>query len=690
MKKIFKLLILVLAFTACTDDERDLSFVENIEAPSFVGANFGITQDNSGLVTIMPFGTGATAFSIASFGDGSDDTVDLILGESAQHTYDEGVHNVVVQAFSLDGQVTEVTQELVVSFTAPENLEVNAEIDASNPFVLNVSPVADFATSFEVFFDTSDSNEIPTQVSTDGTVSFEYPTVGDYTIKVIALSGGAETTELTETISIASPTELPIDFEIFDETVFGSFGGTSYAVIDNPDTNGNDSSKVVQIVKGAPETWAGNVITLSSPIDFNVKKLLTMDVWSPRAGGKVLMKLENIDDGDIFMEVEATTQGNSGWETVSFDFSAIDTANTYQKIVFFFDIDTVGDASSDWTFYIDNIEQGIVPTGATGLAGTWKLSSDAGSLGVGPSLGDVSWWNCDDVCVASRACYYDDLYEFGSDGSFSNVLGTETWVEAWQGGADDCGVPVAPHDGSNAATYIYDEGAGTVTLSGVGAYIGLAKAVNGAELSDPLSAPSSIIYDISFIDNDTINVSVNVGSGSDIFWQYVLTREAAEPNPLAGVWQLSTEAGSLGVGPAIGDNSWWNCDDACVASRACYYDDEYVFGANGTFTNILGAESWVEAWQGGGDDCGAPVAPHDGSNAATYTYDADAGTLTVNGVGAYIGLPKAVNGAEITDPANAPASITYNISFVDSNTIDLTINTGSGSDVFWQYRLIKN
>ena len=30
---------------------------------------------------------------------------------------------------------------------------------------------------------------------------------------------------------------------------------------------------------------------------------------------------------------------------------------TYQKIVWFFDLGTVGDGSADWTFYVDNIRQ---------------------------------------------------------------------------------------------------------------------------------------------------------------------------------------------------------------------------------------------------------------------------------------------------------------------------------------------
>ena len=55
--------------------------------------------------------------------------------------------------------------------------------------------------------------------------------------------------------------------------------------------------------------------------------------------------------------------------------------------------------------------------------------------------------------------------------------------------------------------------------------------------------------------------------------------------------------------------------------------------------NAMGGDTWLEGWQGA-EGCGAPVAPFDGSNAATYSHDASAGTLTVYGLGAHIGLPK--------------------------------------------------
>jgi hypothetical protein len=364
IKYVLSLFIALSLFTGCEKDDN-LDFLNSITAPTEVSAVFNILQDNSGTVTITPNAIGASTYSII-LGDETEEPVTVLQGESAVNIYAEGTYTVTIKAVSINGLETEVTQQLVVAFRAPENLEIMATIDASNPFQINVSAEADFAASFEVFFDTSNPEEEATPLALGETVSFEYPLVGDYTVSVVALSGGVETIEVTVDVTIETPTELPIDFEIFDSTAFIGFGGASADLVDNPDMNGNESDKVAQIIKGAPEVWAGNVIELSAPIDFSTKKIIKFDVWSPRPGGTFTLKLENLDDATINIEKEVTLVGNSAWEEVSIDFSDVadlDT-KTYQKIVWFFDLGTVGDGSADWTFYVDNIKQiGSAPSG---------------------------------------------------------------------------------------------------------------------------------------------------------------------------------------------------------------------------------------------------------------------------------------------------------------------------------------
>ena len=169
---------------------------------------------------------------------------------------------------------------------------------------------------------------------------------------------------------------------------------------------------------------------------------------------------------------------------------------------------------------------------------------------------------------------------------------------------------------------------------------------------------------------------------------HMLVGNDDEPgSPIEGTWMLAPEAGALMVGPAANNGDWWTSSADDVTARACYFDDEYVFGADGSFQNVQGTETWLEAWQGvDSDQCGAPVAPHDGSNAATWEYNAGTGQVTLNGVGAYLGLPKANNAGELPN-VDVPESITYDAT-LSGNTMTLVIECGTG--VFWTFKLVTD
>ncbi len=158
-----------------------------------------------------------------------------------------------------------------------------------------------------------------------------------------------------------------------------------------------------------------------------------------------------------------------------------------------------------------------------------------------------------------------------------------------------------------------------------------------------------------------------------------------------GTWRVAPEANSLAVGPAMGDFSFFSISDEEVAERACFYDDLFVFRANGSFENIPGDETWLEGFQTGGADpgCGTPVAPHDGSNPATWTYNATNRTVTLNGVGAHLGLSKVINDDELERPEDAPNSITYPVILSgDRMTIDIPVTLGTESG-FWHFVLVR-
>ena len=316
------------------------------------------------------------------------------------------------------------------------------------------------------------------------------------------------------------------------------------------------------------------------------------------------------------------------------------------------------------------------------LVGKWKLAGE-GSAGVGPASGDVSWWSLDAAGVTARACWLDDVFHFGAGGTFQNFQDGETWLEPFQGqDPEGCGTPVAPHDGSSTGSFNYDADNNTLTINGRGSHLGLAKVVNGAELADPASAPDSITYDVLTLDGDNLSVTIESIPGN--WWTFVFER-INDTAALQGKWVLDGE-GSAGVGPTEGDISWWSLDAAGVVARACWLNDIYEFGADGSFLNDLGSDTWLEPWQGmDPEGCGAPVAPHDGSNGAIFRYDSDANTLQLSGVGAHIGLPRTVNGGDLAAPGDAPPSVTYNVAVLDGDNLTVTIETLPAN--WWQYRL---
>ena len=211
------------------------------------------------------------------------------------------------------------------------------------------------AASFEVYFGDQGADEAPTPLQIGETLTYTYSAVGEYTVTVIALSGGAATIEYSEVITITNPLLMPIDFE--DSTLnysFVNFGNAQTTVISNPDASGiNNSSTVAQSVKLAgAETWAGSFLTIDEPVDFSSLNNIAVDVWTSEIGEVVKLKLENSANPDINTEVDMTTTINQGWETLIYDFSASDLSQDYDTVVLFFDFGNVGDGTS---YYFDNI-----------------------------------------------------------------------------------------------------------------------------------------------------------------------------------------------------------------------------------------------------------------------------------------------------------------------------------------------
>jgi hypothetical protein len=181
---------------------------------------------------------------------------------------------------------------------------------------------------------------------------FELGTVGDGSANFTFLFD-----DIRQTNTIPGQIALPLNFESASiNYAFINFDGGDATVIDNPQSGGiNTSTKVARMIKNPGQPWGGSLIKLSDAIDFSSNKIFRMKVFSPRAGAKVLLKVENASNGGINFEKEVTTSVANAWEDLVFDYSAINTANAYSNIVIIFELGTPGDGSANFTFLFDDI-----------------------------------------------------------------------------------------------------------------------------------------------------------------------------------------------------------------------------------------------------------------------------------------------------------------------------------------------
>ena len=154
-----------------------------------------------------------------------------------------------------------------------------------------------------------------------------------------------------------------------------------------------------------------------------------------------------------------------------------------------------------------------------------------------------------------------------------------------------------------------------------------------------------------------------------------------------GTWKFTPAAGSFIVSTGEGATGevYYQNGLAEVSGRSCLFDDEYVFNTDASFQNVLQTGTWLEPWQGVDEGCGAPIAPHDGSNSANWEYAN--GTVTVTGAGAFLGLNKAINGAQLTSlDSTVPDSRTYKVAALTETTMTLDIEVGG---IWWRFKFTK-
>jgi len=144
------------------------------------------------------------------------------------------------------------------------------------------------------------------------------------------------------------------------------------------------------------------------------------------------------------------------------------------------------------------------------------------------------------------------------------------------------------------------------------------------------------------------------------------------------VWYLDREEIALGIGPGIGDVSWWSFGGVTpLGERPCILDDSFTFNPDGTWEKNTEGTVFVDSDANGGwlgksteschteDEPGLFVGPNGEDLSAwanggeyTFSFNSAQNTFVIEGFGAYIGLP---NKTENGDSYLPTATRTYTI-----------------------------
>ncbi|MBN2236962.1 MAG: hypothetical protein JW729_05350 [Bacteroidales bacterium] len=363
LKYIVNAVLIVALVWSCKKVEDNFDFVATAQAPSNITALYGITQDNTGVVTITPNGEGATSYAV-HFGDGTAEPETVKQGKSVTHTYLEGEYQVRIVALGVTGKVTEVTQNLVVSFRAPENLVVVIENDQAVSKKVNVTANADFATFFDVYFGEV-TDETPVSANIGETASYTYQDAGTYSITVVAKGGAIATTDYTQefvvtaivqpTVSAATPqARNAADVISIYSAVYTDVAGTNYF----PDWGqaGQGSSWAEFDLNGDKMLQYINLsyqgIGIGETIDVSGMEFLHMDVWTADVS-RIETSLINGQDGASTEKPVWSELTADAWTSIDIPISAwTDQGLSVNEV---FQLKFVGDGWAAGTVFIDNI-----------------------------------------------------------------------------------------------------------------------------------------------------------------------------------------------------------------------------------------------------------------------------------------------------------------------------------------------
>jgi hypothetical protein len=360
MKKL-KLILSVFAVTillGCSAENNDVD-LEGVNAPSNISALTTITQDNSGNVTFLPRGEGVTQYEIY-FGDGTTTPAYVNPGATVTHKYTEGRFMAKIVGTTINGKKTEVLQEVTVSFLAPTNFVPVVTIGSN--LSINVSATAELETFFQVYFGDV-ANEVPVDFMQDEVITHTYATPGTYQVKVVALSGGAATTQEIIPVTVTNLFAAPIPtipaanvISMFSDSYTNVAVDTwrtswSQANLDEIDISGNNAKKYSSL------GFVGIEAT-TTPINASAMTYFHTDIWSSDFT-EFKVKLVDFGANGVFgggddkeHEITIPNPAKETWVSLDIplsDFTGLTTRSNIAQLIF------VGAPFGNTTVYVDNV-----------------------------------------------------------------------------------------------------------------------------------------------------------------------------------------------------------------------------------------------------------------------------------------------------------------------------------------------
>lgn len=340
-----------------------------------------IAFDATGLA-MVPFG-GLAAAVVADPADATNQVARLIKVAAnevwAGATVDpSGTGVSTVPAFNFTSSKTVTLR--VLSPAAGETIMLKVENAADSNVFMEVQAVTTQANTWETL---SFNYAAPSNGSYDAAKTYNRVSVFPHFGSKVAADSTYYVDELKYTGASAATSTTLISFDETTPPKLTDFGtnGAGAAIVADPAGGTNKVLKVFKYANPAPgsEQWAGTTVSTGAAdsipaIPFSATaKTMTVRVYSPAAGVRVRLKVENSANPGVSCETDAVTTQAGAWETLSFDFAspaknppvtggataALDLAQTYNKVSIFMDFGLgnggSGPLPADRVYYADDI-----------------------------------------------------------------------------------------------------------------------------------------------------------------------------------------------------------------------------------------------------------------------------------------------------------------------------------------------